>query len=148
MWIEHDRGSSLRSRLLNGRRQCSFGGVLDRLIDREHNRLTGASGNFGAFIRPAPGILFDEKFARLAGYLFVINLFDSGQAVAVEAHIAKHVRGEGAVWIKTLRLFSQVDSGEGPFQAAPPFRAQSARAIQRKRRPLFLASLIWRKTVF
>jgi hypothetical protein len=77
MRIEDDCCARFRVRLFDCRRQCCFSLILNGLINRQNDRLTGAAGNLSALVCSAARILLNEEFARLACDLLVVDLLNS-----------------------------------------------------------------------
>ena len=91
---------------LDGGSQCLLGPVLNRLVDRQHDRLSGMRLDLVTFEGPALAIPFPKKLSRLAADLLVVVLLDTALADLVKAYKPQHVRGQCIVWIKTLRFLA------------------------------------------
>src|SRR5205807_7645933 len=87
--------------------------ILDRLIDRKHDRLTGMRLHFVAVKGMPVAIHLQVQLARLAADLFVVVLLDSAQTNLVGAHKTKYVRAQRIVRIEALWFGSRIDSGQG-----------------------------------
>ena len=122
--IHDDGGASGRVVLLDARPQLPLDDVLEVLIDRELDRVTGRSRPLLArATRVAPRVHLEDQQAFLASNAAIVCRFDTAQTDVAGTDEPERVCKEGSVRVVAPALFVEHDAGQfQPGNARGSFR--------------------------
>ena len=72
--------------------QRLLGFILNRLIDREYDSLSGLGSDLVALVGLAGGVFLQKQLSGLTRDLFVVRTFEAAEPVAIEADVTKDVK--------------------------------------------------------